>query len=79
MGLGGRPKAKDKMWTLELWVWGGGVRFAVVVVIILHRLTAMGVDICCPGTVVRGERGGRVEVGVYARHLPAVQERTQSS
>ena len=25
-GMGGRPRARDKMWTLQLWVWGRGVR-----------------------------------------------------
>ena len=25
-GLGGRPRSRDKMWTLQLWVRGGGVR-----------------------------------------------------
>ena len=25
-GFGGRPRARDKMWTLQLWIWGGGVR-----------------------------------------------------
>eukprot|EP00959_Pyramimonas_sp_CCMP1952_P294772 6165310-Pyramimonas_sp.AAC.1 len=46
------------MWTPQLWFRGGGRgakqwHFAVVVVIVLHRLTAMGVDTFRPGTGTR--------------------------
>ena len=62
-GMGGRPRARDKMWTLQLWVWGRGVRGKCIM-----QLSLLSCHIILPPRVwtlfVRAPSGRHVFGGV---------------